>query len=133
MIWNGTTVAALLSTSSTAPTMPSGYTHKGLVGAIYNGSGSDFAWMQQINHRVARELATALSGGTATAYTSISLAAIVPPTARAVYGRAFVGDSASGPSLVHISPSDNANHRGTIQIQNIGGNALKAGGCISSC
>lgn len=35
VIWNGTTVAGLLSLSETAPTMPSGYTHKARVGAVY--------------------------------------------------------------------------------------------------
>lgn len=35
-IWNGNTVAGLFSLSSTDPQMPSGYTYKALVGAIYN-------------------------------------------------------------------------------------------------
>lgn len=34
VIWNGTTTAGLLSLSTTAPTMPSGYTHKARVGWI---------------------------------------------------------------------------------------------------
>lgn len=34
VIWNGTTVAGLLSLSATAPTMPSGYTHKARVGWV---------------------------------------------------------------------------------------------------
>lgn len=34
IIWNGTTTAGLISLSSTAPTMPSGYTHKARVGWI---------------------------------------------------------------------------------------------------
>lgn len=34
VIWNGTTTAGLLSLSATAPTMPSGYTHKARVGWI---------------------------------------------------------------------------------------------------
>ena len=34
VIWNGTTTAGLLSTSATAPTLPSGYTHKARVGWI---------------------------------------------------------------------------------------------------
>ena len=36
------TVAGLLSTSSTSPTMPSGYTHKRLIGAVRNDGSSDF-------------------------------------------------------------------------------------------
>lgn len=43
VIYDGTTVSALFSTSKTAPTMPAGYTHKALVGAVFNGSGGDFA------------------------------------------------------------------------------------------
>lgn len=38
LIWNGTTTAGLLSLSSTAPTMPSGYTHKARVGWIRTDS-----------------------------------------------------------------------------------------------
>ena len=34
VIWNGTTTAALMSLSATAPTMPSGYTHKARTGWI---------------------------------------------------------------------------------------------------
>ncbi|NWA10690.1 phage tail protein [Pseudomonas gingeri] len=34
VIWNGSSVAGLLSLSSTTPTMPNGYTHKGLVSVI---------------------------------------------------------------------------------------------------
>lgn len=34
VIWNGATVAGLMSLSATAPTMPSGYTHKSRVGWI---------------------------------------------------------------------------------------------------
>ncbi|MBF0240315.1 MAG: hypothetical protein HQM12_21630 [SAR324 cluster bacterium] len=50
VIWNGTTTASLLSASSTAPTMPSGYTHNRLVGAVHN-TGTDFLpFIQQDNH-----------------------------------------------------------------------------------
>lgn len=42
VIYNGTTVASLISTSSTSPTMPSGYTYKGLVGAVRNNGSSNF-------------------------------------------------------------------------------------------
>ena len=42
-----TTTAALLSTSSTSPTMPSGYTYKALVSAVRNDSSSDFLDFKQ--------------------------------------------------------------------------------------
>ena len=46
-IWNGSAVASLLSTSATAPTMPGGYTHKAIVGVVYNDASSNFAGFQQ--------------------------------------------------------------------------------------
>ncbi|MBI5816695.1 MAG: hypothetical protein HZB29_13920 [Nitrospinae bacterium] len=46
------TVAGLFSTSSTAPTMPSGYTYKRCVGAIYNDASSNFWRILQIHDRV---------------------------------------------------------------------------------
>lgn len=42
LISNGTTTASLLSTSSTSPTMPSGYTYKYRVGAIRAGGSATF-------------------------------------------------------------------------------------------
>lgn len=42
IISDGSTQSALLSTSSTAPTMPSGYDYKVRVGGVYNNSASDF-------------------------------------------------------------------------------------------
>lgn len=43
VIWNGTTTAGLLSLSSTAPTLPSGYTHKARVGWIRtDGTGNKY-------------------------------------------------------------------------------------------
>lgn len=41
VIWNGTTTAGLLSLSETAPTMPSGYTHKARVGWIRTDSSAN--------------------------------------------------------------------------------------------
>lgn len=123
VIWNGTTVAGLLSTSATAPTMPTGYTHKGLIGAIYNSAAGDFDWMDQRNAEVIRERVAALTTGTATGYTSVSLSAIVPAQARAVAGYARLQDSASALSRGWIAASDNAADRGAVIIQNPGGNA----------
>jgi hypothetical protein len=43
IIWNGTTTAGLLSLSATAPTIPSGYTHKARVGWIRtDGTGNKY-------------------------------------------------------------------------------------------
>lgn len=75
-----TTVAALLSLSASAPTLPSGYEFSGYVGAIYNDSASDFIVMHQVDDEAAIDPildANAISGAQ-------SIALSVPTTAKAV-------------------------------------------------
>jgi len=86
LISNGSEVDTLLSTSSTAPTMPSGYTYKALVGTIYNDSGSNFIKIYQQDNHVGIERVEVLTAGTAVTPTSISLASIVPLTAKSILG-----------------------------------------------
>jgi len=54
LIYNPTTatVAGLFSTSSTNPTLPTGYTKKRLVGAVRNNVSSNFLRFKQINNMV---------------------------------------------------------------------------------
>lgn len=83
VIWNGTTTAALLSTSATAPTMPSGYTHKQRVGAVRNNATSNFLLFRQ-HGKVARyeEEVTVVNGAvTSNAWTAMDVTAFFPPTA----------------------------------------------------
>jgi hypothetical protein len=84
IIYNGTTVNALLSASSTTPTMPSGYTYKARVGAIYNNSSGNFILIHQIGNAVISAETTVLSAGIATTYTSVSITTAVPSTAKVV-------------------------------------------------
>ena len=97
VIYDGTTVAGLISTSDSSPTMPSGYTYKKFVGAVKNDGSSNFFDFYQkcndviltessINHRV-------VQNGTATSYTSCSLVNAVPPNAHVVKG--WMGTAAS--------------------------------------
>lgn len=95
VIFNGSTVAALLSTSSTAPTMPSGYTYKGYVGAIYNNSSSNFDNIHQMGSRFVIPKVNVLTDGSATTYTALSLTSVVPPTAISVCGEGQVRDASS--------------------------------------
>ncbi|MBI5815882.1 MAG: hypothetical protein HZB29_09765 [Nitrospinae bacterium] len=80
------TVASLLSTSSTAPAMPSGYTYKRRVGAIYNDASSNFWRTLQTDNTVrtthAFNTGVYLSAGTATTYTLLT--PIAPPTSRLI-------------------------------------------------
>lgn len=80
------TKAALLSTSSSAPTMPAGYTYKALVSAVRNDSGSNFIKYRQFGHKVKYENGTSagnrvVNGGTATAETTVSVSTQVPANA----------------------------------------------------
>ncbi len=93
VIYNGTTVAGLLSASATSPTMPTGYTYKALVGAVYNNSGSDFVRFWQTGRRVHTALTnifTAKAASVADTYQALTggeatlLASAVPPIAKTV-------------------------------------------------
>lgn len=98
IIYNDTTldVSSLLSTSSTSPSMPSGYDFKILVGAIYNNGGSDFRNLYQIDNVVAAEEVQILNNGNAGASeTPISLTAVTPPTAKFITGHARAANVAA--------------------------------------
>ncbi len=85
VIWNGTNVSAVASESATSPTMPSGYTHKALVTAVYNDGSSNFRrFFQRDNFIQAAESWQLVAGGTATSRTSVGLSAFVPPASRRV-------------------------------------------------
>lgn len=75
------TVASLLSTSFTAPTLPSDYVFKGLVGAIRNNGSSNFLSYFQTGNRFSQEGVNIVSAGTATSFTSVDLSGVVPPVA----------------------------------------------------
>ena len=100
-----TTTAGLLSISSTAPTMPAGYTYKALVGAVYNDSGDDFIVFHQLDNRVVIGVNTAFSGATDATYTSKSLAAFVPATAKLMKGFLNITAAASAASAFLASTS----------------------------
>jgi hypothetical protein len=76
------TLDALLSASSSAPTLPSGYTYKGYLGAIYNDSSGNLISIYQQNHEVQRQFLQVLTNGTQSNFTAIDLSTAVPPTAK---------------------------------------------------
>jgi len=88
-IYNGTTAASLLSTSATSPVMPSGYTQKILIGAVYNDSSSNFMQFHQYGRKIYYDdpytLNNALASGSATTWTAIDLSAYVPSVVNEVY------------------------------------------------
>lgn len=78
VIYNGTTAAGLISTSSTAPTMPSGYTYKALVGAVRNDGSSDFIDFKQNGLDYYFSAWTAIASGNVGASQSITISSLVP-------------------------------------------------------
>ena len=86
--------AALLSLSATSPTLPSGYTYAGLVGAAYNDGVGNMRPFHQRGTRVVAGRTTPLNAGTAATFTAISLALHVPAIATVVYGDMSIDKSA---------------------------------------
>ena len=88
-IYNETTVAGLLSLSATAPTMPSGYTHKGRIGWVRTDGSSNLLRTIQYGTRAqyitpAAGYPLMASGSTSSAWTAISTANYAPSTAAGI-------------------------------------------------
>jgi hypothetical protein len=93
------TVAGLGSLSSSAPTMPSGYTFKALVNAARSNASTQFLKHRQVGNEVIYEARqSVLSGGSATTETAISLSEFVPPNAlsASISYQGFAASSAGG-------------------------------------
>ena len=116
VIYNGTTVAGLISASSTAPTLPSGYTYKALVGAIYNASSSNFVATCQVGRTAFIAPINVLNEGAATSYTSVSLSSAVPPIAKVALGRHRLNTNSSTAQRADI-----ASNTSDLGICSVGG------------
>lgn len=98
-----TTYAALLSTSSTDPTMPADYTKKRRVGVIINDSSGNFLDFEQAGQNNKRQYyiknpildCSVISGGSATGSpANVSCAAYVPTTAN-IFNILFANNDAA--------------------------------------
>lgn len=112
VIYNGTTVAGLLSTSATSPTLPSGYTYKARVGWIRtDGTANKYPLsFTQYGRRIAYKvdsgsnitglplMSSGLTGNPTTpTWTAVSTANFIPTTASQLKLLAFtVGSGAFG-------------------------------------
>lgn len=103
IIYNGSTVAGLLSTSATSPTMPSGYTYKMRVGWVRTDGSSNLWRTIQYGNRAQWVATTSeyqiMTSGNQSSWFAVATGSYVPTTATqiivAVYhpndsGRAFV-------------------------------------------
>jgi hypothetical protein len=105
VLWNGTTVAGILDPSISSPTLPSGYTHRALVGAIYNDGSSNFIKIYQNGNKVRRAQLTVSTTVPTTSYVSVSLTAAVPANAKRVIGQEGFQMGASVTATYYISPA----------------------------
>lgn len=80
MIRNGTTnaVAGLFSTSSSAPTVPSGYADKRLIGAVRNDGSSNFVDFHQTDKQVTCANQSVFNVDLSNTYTAYSMTAVAP-------------------------------------------------------
>lgn len=85
-ISNGTTDGAILSLSSTAPTLPTGYTFKAYIGVVLTNGSSQFISFRQEGKRVDLDANVNIKDGTFTinAWTDLDMTAVFPPTAKRI-------------------------------------------------
>lgn len=114
-IYNPTTAtwAGLFSTSYSSPTMPSGYTHKLLIGSVYNDGSSNFVEFLQLDNQVSIIPQLIFSGiAGVTVWTEQSIAGAVPPIAIKAWG---IGGLA-GANAQSMAVASNANGLGKCPI-----------------
>lgn len=129
VIWNGTTLAALVSASPTTPVLPTAYTFKALVGAIITDTGTGIVPFVQFDKSVfLSESLNVLTFTTTTQPTSptnwrlrgsgstsmarVPLQYFVPLTAKIVRGN--MGYSASSSRVMTIAGSSGSNTGGSF-------------------
>ena len=86
-------VDALFSLSSTAPTMPTNYDRKQLIGPVRRGTAANVLYYQDGDWVKWRERSTVLTAGTSASEANVSLAAAVPSIAKSaiMFGEHFAG------------------------------------------
>ena len=110
VIYNGTTVASLISISTTSPTMPSGYTYKKYVGSVYNDSSSNFRDFDQEGNDVTFGVIQAHGSAENGSYLEVNISPEVPTTATKCSGYMYgaTSNSPGGSYVGAIVASDAA-------------------------
>lgn len=122
--------AGLFSLSPTAPTLPSGFTFFGLVGAVYNDFASNFVNFSQISNAVTTTSNSIISNGPSTATSppaTLDLSAAVPTTAKNVKLFVTVSNTGTPPSTGFIF-GNNTTDFITLEVTNLGGVANEEAG-----
>lgn len=102
--------SAILSLSSTAPTMPAGYTAKQLLGAVRANSFSQLILQVQRGREVQRLVPAPLSTGVvgdpyAGTYVAVPMANYIPPIAARMTGNILTGATTNGAVIAAPNPS----------------------------
>lgn len=111
VIFDGTNVRAILSASSTAPTMPGGYTFKARMGAVRNDASANLWRTLQYGRRThvvngtnptaPPIIASGTSGSPTTpTWTAVAIGSFVPPTAVAIRGTMLMAQSDSTRAMI---------------------------------
>ena len=122
------------SATSIYTRLPSGYTHAGYIGALYNDSSSDIVDFYQRGNCVGSfDSTNTLSAGTASTYTAISLASKVPVTARSVLIdiRADASTSTASVSAVFASDGSGTSAQYSFVVAQSGGTS--SAGMLTRC
>jgi hypothetical protein len=99
IISNGSTVAGLLSTSDTSPTLPTGYTYKRLISAVRNNASSNFIDFKQTDDQYQYPLSKLIIDNgcqDASNVVQVDLSSVVPSKeiSKGVFGRMAMNGSA---------------------------------------
>lgn len=115
------TINGMISLSATSPTLPSGYTFKGYLGAVYVDFANDQVLFSQRNLVVNRLSggAEAVSDTPGASFAAADLSAFIPTTAVHIFGYLGVSNSSGGAgSILIASPSNDVNVYGGCQVSN---------------
>lgn len=91
--------ATMLSTSATAPTMPSGYTYKALVSWTRNDGSSNFIYNTLRNRRINFENQNVLTAGAITtpgSWETLTISSVIPSITQTLSGIVGRSDTAAG-------------------------------------
>lgn len=113
-ISNGATVGGLISTSSTTPTMPSGYTYRYRIGALRTDSSNRFMRTLQQGNKAVYQVTLGsnttvlplLVNVGAPAWTALPVGNVVPPTASQIKLQLFVGTNNNVDGRAGVVPNN---------------------------
>lgn len=103
------TVAGLISLSATAPSLPSGFTYKGLVGAVRNNGSSDFGNVSQVGPSVSSGSFSVINAGNNLSITQVDISSAIPSIAKRVsgWGSAKKGGAGIGSTWILVASDSN--------------------------